>query len=264
MERGKFVIGWRAWANSQTLSQSARSQRNIVLKLWAKMNGKSFNETGIDALVSDILTDKLTIYESALNFLNAIGKDHKPSTVTLYRFLLPPFFKACLGKQNFDEEAFEQLVPSGKNYVSTTKKAPTMDEIRHLVELATPRDKALIGVLLSGMRPAEPLSLRMSDIQRREKGYARIKLIAERTKTKHKRFVFLTSEAVKWIDSYRSNMRDKYGRVIVSEWLFPGEKGAHLADNSAYNSLKRLFEAAGLKDSDDEIYYLKPQKQKAR
>ncbi len=209
MERGKFVIGWRAWANSQTLSQSARSQRNIVLKLWAKMNGKSFNETGIDALVSDILTDKLTIYESALNFLNAIGKDHKPSTVTLYRFLLP-------------------------------------------------------GVLLSGMRPAEPLSLRMSDIQRREKGYARIKLIAERTKTKHKRFVFLTSEAVKWIDSYRSNMRDKYGRVIVSEWLFPGEKGAHLADNSAYNSLKRLFEAAGLKDSDDEIYYLKPQKQKAR
>ncbi len=252
VQRGAYVLDWRSWQDDSSKADATRKQRTIFLKLLSQANSKD-----ADSLISEILSDKLTVYQSASKLLNWLREtNHKPSTVSVYRTLIPPFFKAVLGSQNFDEQAFELLVPNGDSYVSTTKKAPTLEEVRKMVSLASPRDRVLIGLLCSGMRIGEAVSRRMSDLQVSPKGYGRIKLQAKSTKKRRKRFVFLTTEAVKWIEGYHSGLK-----VGGSEtWILPGEKHNHLSEESGYAIFKGskssvgLFEKAGLFDAEDEIY----------
>ncbi len=183
-------------------------------------------------------------------------KHSKPSTVALYRTLLPPFFKSVLGSQNFDEQAYELLVPSGDNYVSTSKKAPTIEEVRRIVGLASLRDRVLIGLLCSGMRIGEAVSRKMSDLEVRPQGYGRIRIHAKATKKRRKRFVFVTTEAVRWVSDFHRGLKVKGSDT----WILPGEKGNHLSEESGYAIFKGskssvgLFEKAGLLDSEDEVY----------
>jgi len=135
-----------------------------------------------------------------------------------------------------------------------------------MIELAGPRDRALIGLLSSGMRIGETVSRKMSDLEVRANGHGRIRLQAENTKKRRKRFVFLTSEGVQWIHDYHNGLN-----VEGSEtWILPGEKGEHLSEEAGYAIFKGskskksngysgkfyvgLFEKVGLHDSEDEIY----------
>ena len=257
MLRGPYVITWQTWTSDRSKSKSTRKQRRTLLKLWSEANARS-----VDDLLSAILSDTVTIYESTARFLDWLrDTKHKPSVVALYRTLLPQFFKSVLGAQNFDSQAFDLLVPNGDNYVTTTKKAPTLEEVQRMIELAGPRDKALIGLLCSGMRIGEAVSRKMSDLEVREDGHARVRLQAENTKKRRRRFVFLTNEAVQWIRDYHNGLN-----VAGSEtWILPGERGEHLSEVSGYVVFKGskkadgkfyvgLFEKAGLRDTDDEIY----------
>ena len=257
MLRGPYVITWQTWQSDRSKSNSTRKQRRTLLKLWSQSNSIT-----IDGLITNILSDKTTIYESASKFLNWLrDTNHKPSTITLYRTLLPQFFRSVLGSQNFDHQAFNLLVPSGDNYVTTTKKAPTLPEVHRMVELAGLRDRALIGLLCSGMRIGEAVSRKMSDMEVREDGHARVRLQAENTKKRRRRFVFLTNEAVQWIRDYHNGLN-----VAGSEtWILPGERGEHLSEVSGYVVFKGskkadgkfyvgLFEKAGLRNTQDEIF----------
>lgn len=241
MQRGQYVIDWKTWTQDSSKSDETRRQRANLLKGWAKANGR-----GVDVLLSDILSDRVTVYESASRFLNTLREQkRKPSTVSVYRTLLPNFFRATLGAQNFDEQAYDLLCPSGDDYVSTTKRVPTLDHVRSMIQIASPRNRALIGLLLSGMRPLEACSRTMSDFAIRDQGYGVIRLLPKSTKKRRKRFCFISTEAVSWIQSYRTLRRSS------SNWILPGENGQHLSYESVYVICCRLFEKIGLKNSED-------------
>lgn len=157
---------------------------------------------------------------------------------------------------------FNQLVPAGDNYTQTEEKAPTVEELRHILRnLANPRDMALLGLLsVTGMRIGEALSRKMSEIERRKDGHARIKLQAQQTKKRYVRYVYLTKEVVRLIDDFHSGLQHSVkavGKVVTgtdTSWVFPGEHGKHMDEVTAWNAVKDLFERAGLKDTEDAIY----------
>ena len=112
------------------------------------------------------------------------------------------------------------------------------------------------------MRIGEWISRKISDLEIRPQGYARIKLQASETKARSYRYVFLTKEVVDFVKQYHAGMKE-------TEWVFPGEvhvlkngrgpiqpTGKHLDYATAEEQIKRLFRRAGLKDKEDgtEIY----------
>src|SRR5690349_2247453 len=112
MERSRDTITWQQWCNSQAIMPKVRYRRKFILNEWSKANGKN----NPDELLADIWLDKITPYQSALAYVDSLReKGLKPSSVALYRSMLPEFFLSVLGKANFDREVYDRLVPMGDN-----------------------------------------------------------------------------------------------------------------------------------------------------
>src|SRR5437879_4686804 len=158
------------------------------------------------------------------------------------------FLLTVFGKQNFDPDVFQGLIPTGDRTTQVSKESPKLDAFKHIVrDLAGPRDKALLGVMgITGMRISEAISRKRSDLEKRPEGYAKLRLPAKSTKKRYERPVFLTKEVVDWIEASQKG--------IQSEWLLAGELGTHLAKHSAYVAIKDLFHKAGLEDTEDYIF----------
>ncbi|HYY92380.1 MAG TPA: tyrosine-type recombinase/integrase [Candidatus Dormibacteraeota bacterium] len=144
-------------------------------------------------------------------------------------------------------------MPPEEEYVLHTKKVPTMDNVRYMVSIASVAYRALIGCLLSGMRIGEIVSRRWRDLEIRPQGYARVKIQAEATKKKYRRYAFLSKEAVDWLKQYRLTILNGHPES-QDDWLFPGELGDHLDESTAWQRMKTLFRLSGLTDSEDEVY----------
>ena len=215
-------------------------------------NGKADPQEVID----EVLAGNLTPYDTGTNFLEVV--DHlAPGTRGQYLTMLggkgkprygSGFLLTVFGKQNFDPDVFQGLIPTGDRTTQVSKESPKLDAFKHIVrDLAGPRDKALLGVMgITGMRISEVVSRKRSDLEKRPDGYAKLRLPAKSTKKRYERPVFLTKEVVEWIEASQKG--------IQSEWLFAGELGAHLAKRSAYWAIKTLFRRAGLEDTEDYIY----------
>ncbi|HEV2119453.1 MAG TPA: tyrosine-type recombinase/integrase [Candidatus Bathyarchaeia archaeon] len=233
------------WLNDTSVGADARRNRKQVLRLYSTANGKTVEE-----ILEEITTGRVSLYTTARRLVDSMReRELKPSTVFFYRSLLPGFFESVLGEENFKQKVFDRLVPAGEFYVSTTKKSPTPDETRQLLRIATPQYRALVGVeACTGMRIGEAVSRKMSDLEIRPSGIGRIKLQVGQTKARIKRYVFVTREVIEWIRQYHLRLKSP------SEWMFPGEKGTHLAETTAWTEMKRLFGLCGMKDTEDEIY----------
>jgi len=250
LERSPDTITWQLWVTSKAVTPKVRDRRVALLNELAQANGKNSPTELLDA----IWADKLSPYVASLVYVNTqIEKGLKPGTVRQYRSMLPNFFKSVLGERNFSETAFNNIVEAGKGGTTqVTKKAPTVEELKHLFNIATPRDRALLAVLTTGMRIGEAVSRKMSDLEPQENGeYYRIKLWAEETKSERKRYVYLTKETYQWI-------KDQHNES-PSKWCFPSlrpgtrERAArggdyHITTARAYDAIKALFIAGGLKD----------------
>ena len=200
MLSSKDSISPADWLNEESISESARRTRSLVLKFLAEANERKTPEE----VYQDILADKYTPYSAAKRLLTFLrtkkaelpGAERKGtqkfrdrglalSTIAVYRSLLPGFFESILGEENFSRTAFDRLVKIEKNanVPVTSKKAPKVDELKRLLRLAGPRDRALLGMLAcTGMRISEAISRKMSDLNRRKEGYAVFELTKEETK----------------------------------------------------------------------------------
>jgi integrase len=182
----------------------------------------------------------------------------KPSTVAQYRSMFPGFIQSVLGEDAIKRSVYDRLVPIGDNYVSTTKKSPTPDDLRQMLRITNSQRRAMLGIMAcTGMRISEVVSRRMSDLEmNKTDGHVRVKLQAGETKSRIGRYAFLTKETKEWIDQFRLEVdsQAKHNGQDPSPWLFPGEKGGHLGASAAYYHIKRLFELAGCKDTEDETY----------
>jgi len=258
------TISWQEFVDDPSVAPNTRRIRKMVIDRLAKANGFEsptllLDKIRIDKDKPNTDSEKLTPYRAARKYIfgliapeqeNGNGeKKLKIGSVTLYRSVLPTFFKSVLGEQNFSDDTFNRMVKIGDTFVQIEKKAPTVEELKHLLAIANPRDRALLGVLTTGMRITEAITRKMKDIQQRGEYYY-FKLRAGETKAKYKRRVPITKETYGWIQAYHTD--------VNSEWIFPSREGLDkpMTRNAAWFALKDLFERGGLKDSEDgsEIY----------
>src|SRR5207245_10156687 len=106
---------------------------------------------------------------------------------------------------------------------------PAPDKLRRMLELASPRNRALLGLMAcTGCRISEAVSRRMKDLEiNKEKARVIIKFQAGETKARTKRYAFLSKEVDKWIMQYRLDVsaQAKEDKAEPSQWLFPGALG---------------------------------------
>ncbi len=250
------------WLSDSSIEEKTRSNRYFTLGLWAKAHGFEVEEAGTGrwkliyanekvvkaskALLDEIQSGRLTVYASVRKFLDNVRPNRKPYSVAISRSILLGFFKACLGASSFSENVMDTQAPRGSSFVSQEKKVPNREEFKRMLQLATPQYRAFLGVIsLSGWRPKEILSRKQSDLTELQWGGAKLKVQASETKKKYTRYAFLTKEVLKWIRDYHKTLERP------SDWLFPGERGAHLDESTSYVAVKELFRQAGLTDSED-------------
>jgi integrase len=258
------IISWQEFVDDPTVAANTRLIRKRVISELAKANGFDSPTVLMDRLRLDkdkpnTDPDKLTCYKAARKYVfgliapqqeNGNGEKRlKIGSVALYRSVLPTFFISTFGEANFSKRTFDTLVKIGDVFVEVEKKAPKPEELKHLLAIANPRDRALLALLATGMRITEAITRKMKEIQQRGEYYY-IKLRAGETKAKYKRRVPFTKETYNWIMAYHTD--------VQSEWIFPSREDATkpMTRNAAWFALKDLFERGGLKDSEDgsEIY----------
>src|SRR6266571_1821262 len=118
MEDEGDVISWQEFVDDPTVAANTRRIRKMVVERLAKANGFDSPTLLMDKLRldKDKLTsdpEKLTPYRAARKYVfgliapeqengNGNGtKKLKIGSITLYRSVLPTFFKSVLGEQNF-------------------------------------------------------------------------------------------------------------------------------------------------------------------
>jgi integrase len=258
------VISWQEFVDDPSVSVNTRRIRKMVIGQLAKANGFESPTLLLDKIRLDkdkpnTDPDKLTPYRASRKYIfgliapeqeNGNGEKRlRIGSVAAYRSQLPSFFKSVLGEHNFSDDTFNRMVKIGDVYVQIEKKAPSVEELKHLLSIANPRDRALLGILCTGMRIGEATTRKMKEIQQRGNYYF-VKLKAGETKAKYKRRVPITKETYGWIQAYHTD--------VNSEWIFPSREGLDkpMTRNSAWSALKDLFDRGGLKDSEDgsEIY----------
>ncbi len=262
MEKAKHVLPWTEWVKDLDVVEEVRQRRKKLLDDLCRANDKD----SVDDLLNDIWLDKIDHYIASRRYIASLrDRELKPGTIAQLRSMLPDFWISVLGEQNFSMKTFYTLAGFKNTGTEIEKLAPEREELKHLLNIADPRTRALIAVLCSGMRINEALSRKMKDILpgRNGKPYYRIELPKEVTKMNYKRWVPLTAETVEWIKNAHEGVK--------SEWMFPGEvpgkkpKGkipkegkrkeraeqTHLTDVSAWRSIKDLFIKGGLKDAED-------------
>ena len=252
------------WLAETSITAGTRRNRKVFLRTWTQANGKNPTDDrqAVEAakeLLKDIAERKTTVYHTSKKLTDAMRqKGCKPTTVAHYRSMLPGLFESTLGEESIKRSVFDRLVRRGDYYVTKTKKAPSPDELRRMLELAQPRNRALLGLMAcTGCRISEAVSRRMTDLEfNKDKGRVRIKFQAGETKARTRRYAFLSKEVDKWIMQFRLDVgaQAKEDHAEPSQWLFPGELGNHLSAKGAYHKLKRLFAMAGCKDTEDETY----------
>ncbi len=213
------------------------------------------HHSNIGSLVEAIKKGETTSYSVAKTYIDELRKTHSPLTVYVYRSLLLGMFQATVGEELCRRTVYNRLVPVGSVYVSRTKLVPTFEQVRTMMKLANPQYRAVLGVLAtSGMRIKEVLSRKKEDLEIRNEGYARVRLLANETKGRYKRYTFLTPEVLQWLTEYHQWL----GNVAKnSPYLFPGEnQNAHLIYTGVHRQIKDLYATVGLTDKSDksEIY----------
>jgi len=214
VEKAKHVLPWTEWVKDLDVVEEVRQRRKKLLDDLCRASDKD----SVDDLLNDIWLDKIDHYIASRRYIASLrDRELKPGTIAQLRSMLPDFWISVLGEQNFSMKTFDTLAGFKNTGTEIEKLAPKREELKHLLNIADPRTRALIAVLCSGMRINEALSRKMKDLLpgRNGKPYYRIELPKEVTKMNYKRWVPLTAETVEWIKNAHEGVK--------SEWMFPGE-----------------------------------------
>jgi len=237
-----YTITVSEWVNDSSLVEgSIRNRKRCIRYL------EQANHCNVRDLVEDIKAGKISVYSVCKRFVDTLRKENRaPLTVYVYRSQLPGLFQSVLGEANFSRTVFDRLVPNAPVYVSTIKKIPNPEQVRTMLKIASPQYRAIIGgFACTGMRIGEWVARKMSDLEIRTDGHARVTLRASETKGRYRRYAFLTKETVEWVKIQQTN---------PSEYVFPGVNGGHLTTHAVQQQMKVIYRNAGMTDSEKEIY----------
>ncbi len=238
-----YSISPSEWANDSSLVKGSIRNRQRVLRYLERSNHSTFSE-----LLDDIVNERVNVYTVCKRFVDDLrNKNRSPMTIYVFRSQLPGLFQSTLGEEHFSRIVFDRLVPTGPVYVVTRKKVPSIEGVRRMLQIAGPQYRAIVGGLAcTGMRISEWLSRKMSDLEIRPQGFARVTLRSNETKGRYLRYTFLTKEVVEFVRIQQL----KY----PSEYVFKGETTGHLQPHSVQQYVKQLYKNSGMIDSQGEIY----------
>ena len=224
------------WLNETAVTARTRDGRLNIIRLIERYNGANW------------LTQNP--YAVCKNFVDGLRKDgFAPYTVQIYRSIVTVMFESILGSR-FSRKVLDRLVPNGASYHVQQKLIPERQHVVEMLKIAPPLPRAIIGGLsIGGFRITEWLSRKMSDVEVRADGHARVTLRAPETKARRQRYIFLTREVVDWINDYH-----KWSGFSNPEYVFPGDTRPFLVKQSAYEHIKHLFAQVGLRDTSDGTY----------
>ncbi len=230
------------WAEDSSVSRQTKQRRRLVVRMLSRYNGFE----SIESLLGAVKGHKLSLYTASKIVIDNLRQEGlKVASINEYKSCFPDFFERVL-KVKIDRVDFNKLVGETSGEVTTSKASPSQDNFVRMLRVANAKDKVLLGMLASGFRVGEAISRKMSDLEIRPQGYARVTLKPSETKAKYKRYVFLTKELVDWIQAYHL--------TVKSDWVLPGEQMDHFSSSSALRRVKELFVTVGLHDTDTEIY----------
>ena len=258
----------KAWVETPAKISSVRQRRDVI-RNWVVGNGLLSDvpdthsmsdeekarvwKTVFEAVeqgISKLRSGKLDIYKSInamVFYMEKKGSSgttisgHTHKIVKLYRYLKLPV----------DAEDLKETVRKVDSVSVTDDRNLTRPEIRRTLIHGNPKQKALVSFLVStGARLGEAVQVRIRDIDFNKKP-AVVYFPARKTKTKRKRFSFLSSECVELL---KTQIKDDC-MPRKSEWLFPGwipgqerhsQADKHISPSSAYLQVRNVFALAGL------------------
>lgn len=203
----------------------------------------------MDEGISALRKKRLDVVDSINKFIDHMQKKgFSPTTILGHKFKLVKFYRWLHVKMDMDD--LKQSVRKIDEVGVTDDKLPTRDEIRKMLTLGTLKQKALVSFLVcTGAREGEAIQVRLSDIDF-EHNPSIVRFPARTTKTKHKRYSFLSSECVELLKTYIADRN----RIRESIWLFDGWKSGdrtengdrHMSGTNAYLQVRGALSLAGL------------------
>jgi integrase len=151
--------------------------------------------------------------DDLVHVIAKLQREYAPATVGVTRAAMIGFFEENhIELSRLDERRIKKRVP--RRITVADEQIITRDHLRSLLPILSPRDKAVVLVLLSsGGRIGEVLQLRLSDIDL-DVQPARIVFRQGTTKNGQQRISFLTSEAVVAVRGWLL-VRDAYLRAAL-------------------------------------------------
>jgi len=197
----------------EVVSSTGDRRRYAVMKALRIMEAVS----GVDAekAFADIVGGRLDPYDVLRKFVRSLqGEGLAPKSVRFYLSILVRMLR--MAGADVKSELLRYRVPLPAGRIVKTDRAPTVDELRRILAVMGPRNRAMSLILAStGMRIGECLQLRLGDVHLDdEPPYVDVKT----AKNGILRKVYLTRECVETLRAYLGT-RLKEGPSTA--WLWP-------------------------------------------
>ena len=262
------VLAKTIWSASEFLdslaTESTRASYKTGLKqFFTYVSGENLPsrnyEARLDELSMEYFTGESDFEKDYVSYQNEIKEKYAPKTLELRMLAVRGLFefnqveipKAILTRLN-GRKAVEPI---------SEEKVPRKEEVKLILQHLPLHIKTYVLFLLSGgLRPGEPLTLNLDDIDE-EDGLTRINLKSSGTKTGRKRWTYVTPEATKsyelWMES-RDHFIESTANTLRSE----KQRKKYLMDSRhkvfpfTYNTANKVWNTAvrkaGLMERDDE------------
>jgi integrase len=182
----------------QLATESTRNNyQNCLKHFFAFVSGELFTRRGyierLDEISLEYLSRKPDYEQDYVRYQNSIKERLAPKTVALRMLAVKTYFDA----NDIElKNSFLKRV-NGRKVIQpiSEEKIPLREEVKLILQHLPLHIKTYALFLLSGgMRPSEPLALKLNDVQ--DDGVlTKIKLKARDTKTGKKRWTYITPEA---------------------------------------------------------------------
>ncbi len=194
----------------------------------------------VEDAVSAMIYGEIDVYDALRRFLATIRKENlAPKTIRFYLSLLIRILRMAGVEVRSDVLRYRVSLPASR--ILRVDRAPTIEELRKILTVMGPRNRALFLMLAStGMRLSECLQLRLGDLDLDARPPY---LLIRSAKTGDVRKVYLTRECVEILKAY---LGKRLSQDPSTSWIWPrrGNKSKYLRKEHAqqywYSAIRRV------------------------
>ena len=169
----------------------------------------------------------------------ALEGDRSPGAVNFWLYIVRKFFR-FLGV-SIDWGVVRERLDIPKREVVKQDRAPTIEELRKILNNSTPRNRVLFHLMaVCGLRLSEALNLRFGDLWLSEEPPV---IRVKSAKNRRYRLVYLTGEVV---EALRDFFGDRLEKEDPSKFLFTSNSGRKLLPSDVYQYFQATLRRCGL------------------